>query len=162
MAEAIDSSRELVLIAIAGRRYALSPSYVREVLQMMEPTPMPGWPEEALGIIEVRGELVPLIDIAPQLGSAMLEPSTDQFIVLLEDGARSWGVVVERVEGVQTLFVPPLDPASPVASMASIPGFQGLAVDSQGPIVIVNATELLRRYRGMQAVSPAGNAATGP
>jgi chemotaxis signal transduction protein len=73
---------------------------VREVLPLVDPTPMPSWPPHVLGVIELRGELMPLVDVAEVLGQPARPVSPAQRILVLSLPERTLGVLVDTVEGV--------------------------------------------------------------
>jgi purine-binding chemotaxis protein CheW len=61
---------------------------------------MPHWPAHALGIIELRGELMPLVDVAEVLGQPRRPLSASQRVLVLTLTERTVGIVVDTVEGV--------------------------------------------------------------
>jgi len=134
--------QDLVRFRISGRRYALPAAVVREVIQMVEPTPIPSWPARALGLMELRGELFPLVDLSDVLGLAPLAVSAAQFILVVLAPDRTWGVVVDVVDSVVSVPVePPLAlSASRLLDTAALS--LGVVVDEQGPWVVL-APELL-------------------
>jgi len=140
-------SSEFVFVEVGGKRYGLPASSVREVFQMLEPTPVPAWPEHAIGLMDVRGELVPLIDCAPLLGQPLLELSKDQFIVVLLTGKRPWGLVVDAVEGVRTVQIHSgkefgAAEAVPIPSLCL-----GLHADSGGVTIVLDPERLYEAIR---------------
>lgn len=92
---------DLVFVEIEHKRYALPARDVVEVLPIVEPTPMPAWPTDALGVINVRGELLPLVDVAPLLGRPPITIRTSSLIVVVLAFDRRWGLVVDAVHGVE-------------------------------------------------------------
>lgn len=98
-----DEVTEGVVVAnIAGQAYAFPIGTVREVVQVVEPTPMPNWPQHVLGLIEIRGELVPLLDVAEALGHTKTRISVTQLVLVLALDNKTVGVLVDAVEGVRS------------------------------------------------------------
>ena len=87
---------EFLIFEVAGQRHGLPLSYVREVLQAVTVTALPGAPAYVEGVINVRGSVFPVIDLRAQLG---LPPKpmehTDHFIVASVDD-RTVAVRVDR------------------------------------------------------------------
>jgi len=104
--EAVPRELEVLVVRIAGRRYGVPVSAVREVLPLVEPRPVPAWPDFALGLIDVRGAALPLVDPAPSLGEAPLSLTPSCRVVVLAGPEGATGVVVDEVEGL--LRVAPL------------------------------------------------------
>jgi purine-binding chemotaxis protein CheW len=73
---------ELLLFELGGQRYALPVADVVEVLRAVAVTPLPQGPRVVLGVMNVRGRVVPVFDLRERFGqpSALVEPS-DHFIV---------------------------------------------------------------------------------
>lgn len=94
---------EVVVFSLGRKAYAFPVGGVREVVQMVEATPMPSLPEAVLGVIDVRGELLPLVDMSTVVDQHPASISRNQLIVVIAARGRSWGVLVDSVEGVKTL-----------------------------------------------------------
>lgn len=90
----------LTLIARLGAvRVALAASAVREILRAVLIAPLPGAPSIVEGTIDVRGAVVPVIDLAGRLGLAgrpVLSP--DEHLVVLEAGGHRVAVRVDEAE----------------------------------------------------------------
>jgi purine-binding chemotaxis protein CheW len=84
--------REILVFEVGGRRYGLPGSDVRELLRAVAILPLPQAPAEIEGVINLRGTVVPVLDLRARLGLAAkpLEPS-DHLIVLKGD---AWLVAV--------------------------------------------------------------------
>lgn len=136
------ATRELVRFLIGGRRYALPAEVVREVIPMVEPTPMPSWPERALGLLELRGELFPLVDLSDVLGLPPLAVSTSQYILVVVAPERLWGVVVDAVESVSSapVVLPKELTASPFLDTAALS--LGVVPDETGAWVVLAPAKL--------------------
>ncbi len=61
-----------LLLPVGAERFALELTAVREVLVDPAPTPLPGAPPTVLGVVNLRGEVVPLLDTAALLGTGRL------------------------------------------------------------------------------------------
>ena len=145
--------QDLVVVGLAGKRYALSSEIVREVLQLMEPTPMPNWPDTALGVIEVRGEFIPLLDIITSLGITPGPLSKDQFILVLLTLERTWAIVVDKVEGVKAIPVKAHTKLAPLDVLDNSAICIGLAVDVAGPIVVLDPAAIVKGLPGLRLTS---------
>jgi chemotaxis signal transduction protein len=97
----LPTSEEGVVIATIGHQaFAFPVEQVREVVPLVDPTPMPSWPAHVLGVIELRGELMPLVDVAEVLGQPRRPVSASQRVLVLTLPERTLGVLVDTVEGV--------------------------------------------------------------
>ena len=106
-----DDARDHALIVTAGDQdYAIPVTQVREVLRPGVITRVPGAPNTVLGIVNVRGTIVTVLDLGALLtaGSAVTPGS----IVLIEHGSRLVGLAVQLVRDVRE--APRADGAAPV------------------------------------------------
>lgn len=103
-----------VRVRIAGEEYALPTSGVREVATFAGVTPIPGAPARILGAVNLRGQVVPVIDLAAALGlTAGDEPGR---IVVAEAGGRQAGFAVEDVVDVGEVAESGEQPDAPLLS----------------------------------------------
>lgn len=82
---------------VGPHRIAISMGLAREVIQVRQLTRLPGSPDWVSGLLNLRGTVLTVIDLAKRLG---LSSSGGLSVVVLEVDGRSLGVRVERVEGV--------------------------------------------------------------
>ena len=90
-----------VQVSVAGERYALPVAGVVEVADVGEVTPLPGSPAAVLGVRNLRGQVVPVVDLAVVLGLPAA-PAPER-IVIAEDSGRRAGLAVDEVAGVEEL-----------------------------------------------------------
>ncbi len=89
-------TRLVLVVEAAGAHYALESQFVREIAHIGSVTPLPGSPVHVLGLINLRGSLVTLVDLAARLGSAPVNATEGSVVVLTVDG-RTMGVRVDDV-----------------------------------------------------------------
>lgn len=89
-----------VRVRIADEHYALPVADVLEVAELGEVTPVPGAAAAVLGVRNVRGQVLPVIDLATVLD---LPTSSPERIVIAEHGGRKAGLAVDSVAGVEEL-----------------------------------------------------------
>lgn len=96
-----DDFRSLVF-RVAGRAYACDVATVREVVPLDRLTRLPGAPDTVLGIINVRGTIVTVVNAAAVLHkSAAARPLS--MVLIVDAGVRGVGLAVERVADVRAL-----------------------------------------------------------
>lgn len=91
------------LFASAGRcRFCLRLTDVERLLPLMLIQPVPNGPDYLAGIMNLRGEAVPVLDLARRIGMAVdARYSTDNPVILARAGGRQAGLVVDEVIGVK-------------------------------------------------------------
>jgi purine-binding chemotaxis protein CheW len=98
--EASPAARACVVL-LGGRQFAVDVTDAREVVVLDATTPVPGAPPVVLGVMNLRGNVLPVVEARPLLGLPV-RATTDRALVLA-DGARRAAVLIEAVLGLTTL-----------------------------------------------------------
>lgn len=94
------SGIECLLFQLAYERYAIETKYIQEVIPLKEITPLPMAPKFVLGLINLRGEVMSVLDIR-KFFDLPGEPLSDlNRVMILKDGPMSFGVLVDRIRGI--------------------------------------------------------------
>jgi purine-binding chemotaxis protein CheW len=117
----------VILLRVAEREYALPLGCVVEVVRMAALTAAPGAPGHVLGLLDLRGRVVPVMDLRVRLGLSPGEPGLSTPICVMEAGGRALGLVADAVTDVRPLLGPverlEVTPAdSPVAGVTHVGG----------------------------------------
>ena len=107
-----------VRVRAGAEDYALPVDSVLEVAELGEVAPVPGAPAEVLGVRNLRGQVIPVIDLAALFGLANDAPFGR--IVVTEDDDGSAGLAVEAVLDVTDLPDPPEESDSPYLAGAAL------------------------------------------
>ncbi len=94
---------EILLFEIDDRRFALPTRSVREVVRAVAVRPLPRAPHVVEGLIDVRGEVVPLFDLRRRFGLPARELSPGEHFILGATAARPVAVRVDRTLAVATV-----------------------------------------------------------
>jgi purine-binding chemotaxis protein CheW len=98
---------QLLLVDIAGALYGLEASAVREIVPMRRATRLPGAPAHVSGLINLRGQIVTVIDLV-RLLSGRHAGDENGSTVVIESNGRLMGVSVDDVHEVQFVGAPEL------------------------------------------------------
>jgi purine-binding chemotaxis protein CheW len=99
-----------VVFRIGGELHACDVRLVEEVVTGQRVHPLPDVPRPLLGVIRLRGSLVPVLDLAPGLGLRLEETATPDVLVL-DAGDRRVGVAVDEVREVSAFPAAAVRPA---------------------------------------------------
>jgi len=122
-----------LLVRIDGRTFALEAVSARGVVALERVTPLPRASELMLGLIPVRGSIVPLINLARLLGVTD-EPTGDR-AVLAEAGGQTFAFPTDDIEGFSTLEIIPV----PGELVAAHTAQDGRVVEVLQPLEVVRA-----------------------
>ena len=95
---------------LAGELFALPVAQVREILRVRDVTPVPHPPFPVIGVINLRGRVVPLLDLRARLGMRATPPDDRSRVVLVESQKRRIGLLVDAVKRVAQLAQSAMQP----------------------------------------------------
>lgn len=116
----------LLVIEVAGLRLGLSASAVVEVHPMVRVTPLPKAPHVVEGVVNVRGRVVPVVDLRRRFGASSQPPRLTDHLVVVDVADRELALHVDRAADLvsidpgqfDTAAAPELDDAAGVAKLA--------------------------------------------
>jgi len=143
-AEAVaDPVIQLVTFRLAGETYGINVMHVQEVLRLTEIAPVPGAPPYVLGIINLRGNVVTVIDTRSRFGLAAPETDDSSRIVIIEADEQVVGILVDSVAEVVELHQSEIDSAPNVGNEESSRYIQGVANRGDDLLIVVDLNKLL-------------------
>jgi purine-binding chemotaxis protein CheW len=92
------SAIELILVEVAGHEFCIDIQSVREIRGFTASTPLPQAPEFVLGVINLRGAVMPVLDLRCRLGLGRTEASGRHVIVVVHQDDRPAGLLVDAVQ----------------------------------------------------------------
>lgn len=94
---------EILEFSLGPERYAFETSFVREVFPLTEITPLPGVPPYILGVVNVRGRILSVMDIRRLLDFANVGLTNLNKAIILHDGDMELAVLADEVAGVYAI-----------------------------------------------------------
>ncbi len=141
MQETSDATMQIVAFTIDGVEYAFRIDAVKEIIRYTHPQPTSSRQEWMRGVINLRGSIVPIIELGMRLGRATqeIDPKSAKILVL-EDGPITVGAVVTSVDEVRTIEQEQVQPA-PVGAGSSY--IDSVVTVDERLIMLLDASELL-------------------
>lgn len=106
---------QLVTFDVAGEEFAVDILAVQEINRMMELTRVPQSPPEVEGVINLRGKIIPVLDLRKKFNLAPAEKTETSRIVVIEVHKRVLGFIVDRVHEVLRISGDIVEQAPPMA-----------------------------------------------
>lgn len=97
-----DSSVRMCLLSMGGELFAIELRNIREVFEVESVTPVPGMPGMLIGVTNLRGTVIPLLDLRAGLGLPVSE-TTLPFAVVVRHGTRQLGLLVDQVPEIRSI-----------------------------------------------------------
>jgi len=95
-----DDRRELISFRIADQEFCVDIMSVREIRGWTKATPLPHSPSFVRGVINLRGAVLPIMDLAARLGLPATEPSARSVIIVVKVNERLFGLLVDAVSDI--------------------------------------------------------------
>jgi purine-binding chemotaxis protein CheW len=134
---------QMVLFDLASEHYAVSSQCVREIIRMQNITRVPGALEFVEGVTNLRGKVVPVIDLRKRLALLAGEETKDMRIVVLEMGSEYVGLIVDGVSEVLRVPYSLIEPPSEVVHGPDADYILGIAKLESKLVILLDADRLL-------------------
>lgn len=130
--------KQMVIFDLASETYGVDIGLVREIIRMLEITCMPQTPDFVEGVINLRGKVIPVIDLRKRFGLEQQEHTKDTRVVVVEIGGQDVGVVVDAVAEVLRIPADSINPPSNVISSADSEYLLGIANLGEQLIILLD------------------------
>ena len=136
--------RELIAFRIGEQEFCVDIISVREIRGFAAATPLPHAPDFVVGVINLRGTVLPIVDLAARLGFRPTEPTARSVVIVVRVDRQMVGLLVDAVSDIITVDDDLLQPTPDIASelartfVRGVMAFEGrmismIAVDSVLP-----------------------------
>jgi purine-binding chemotaxis protein CheW len=126
------NGRELMAFRIGAQEFCVDIMAVREIRGFAPATPLPQSPAFVRGVINLRGAVLPIIDLAARLGFPPAEPTARHVIMVVQVGSQAVGLLVDAVSDILTVASDAVQPTPDVASEMAKSFVRGvLAIDGR-------------------------------
>jgi len=135
--------RQLVIFKLVDGIYGVDIQYVREINRLTKITPIPNAPTFVEGIINLRGTIVPVVNLAQRFGLDKTEHTKDTRIVVIESDGHTLGMEVDGVSEVLRIPANDIDPATNMSTSGIDVDFvEGVGKVDDRLILILNTNKL--------------------
>ncbi|ABE54637.1 CheW protein [Shewanella denitrificans OS217] len=138
-----DAVLQWVTFKLDNETYGINVMQVQEVLRYTEIAPVPGAPHYVLGIINLRGSVVTVIDTRSRFGLNSAEVDDSTRIVIIEAEKQVIGIMVDSVAEVVYLRRSEIDNAPNVGTEESAKFIQGVSNRDNELLILVDLDKLL-------------------
>jgi purine-binding chemotaxis protein CheW len=135
------ASLRLLLFAVAGTVYGCDIEAVREIVPVRRATRLPGAPSHVSGLINLRGAIVTVIDLAARLAGTTA--AADGSVVLAEHGSKHVGIAVDEVRDVEIIPAHRFEPATGDLARGGI--VRGLGHLDDGVVIVLDVPAVVRQ-----------------
>jgi purine-binding chemotaxis protein CheW len=141
--QTITETRQYLTFELSGEIFALDVSNVREILEVVMITKVPRMPDYMAGVVNLRGSVVPVLDMRLKFGLTPTEMTVDTCIVVVEvpiHGERmTIGALVDSVREVFEFEPESIEPAPKIGTHLKTEFIKGMGKKDDGFIIILDA-----------------------
>jgi len=143
LAKSAEPARELLAFELGKEEYGIDLLRVQEIRSYQQPTQIAGASAHVLGVIDLRGEIVPIVDLRSRFGMPNAQIDASTVIIVVNLNQRSIGAVVDRVNDVITLTKDQIREMPRIQSSAEHRHFEAMGVVDKRSLIVLNIESLL-------------------
>jgi purine-binding chemotaxis protein CheW len=137
--------QQLVVFELGAEFYGVEISRVHEIIRLQSVTHVPRAPAFVEGVINLRGKVIPVVDLRRRFGLPSAEHTRASRIVVLEIGDQVVGVIVDGVTEVLRVKTATVEPPSPVVAGIDSEYLQGIAKLPERLVILLDLDRVLAR-----------------
>jgi purine-binding chemotaxis protein CheW len=135
--------QQFISFSVGEEEYGLELPRVKEVIRMREITWLPKAPSFVKGIINLRGDVIPIIDLRDKFGLELREDTTQTRVIVVEIEGRLVGLVVDSASQVVRILADQIDPPPSVPGGFSQELITGVGKIDHRLVILLNADSIL-------------------
>lgn len=135
--------QQLVVFELAYEHYGVDISAVESIIKMQAITAVPRAPVFVEGVTNLRGKILPVIDLRKRFGLPLKEFTKDTRIVVVEVSGTTVGIVVDGVSEVLRVSPSSVEPPPPIATTAESAFIRGIAKTDERLVTLLDLGRLL-------------------
>src|SRR5512141_1728584 len=138
-----EATREVLVFVLGREEYGVDILKVQEIRGYEKVTPIPAAPDYLKGVVNLRGIIVPVIDMRVKFG--LSEPKYDAFtvVIILRLAHRTIGIVVDGVSDVVALTDKEVKPAPQLGTLVDSSFIAGLGTQNDRMVLLLDIEKLL-------------------
>jgi purine-binding chemotaxis protein CheW len=134
---------QFISFAIGEDQYGVDIMAVREIKGWSEITHLPRQPEYVRGVLNLRGAIVPIIDLRCRFGQGQTEASPLHIVIIVQIATRLVGLLADRVLDIVSFEASQVQPVPRIASGTRVNFLAGLVTIESGMIALIDLPNLL-------------------
>src|ERR671937_2891305 len=137
--------QQLVVFQLGAELYGVEISRVHEIIRLQSVTKVPRAPSFVEGVINLRGKVIPVVDLRRRFGLPNADHTRASRIVVVELGDQVVGIVVDGVSEVLRVNTATVEPPSPVVAGIDSEYLHGIAKLPERLVILLDLDRVLAR-----------------
>ena len=135
---------EIIAFRIHDQEFCVKTTSIREIRGWAPSTPIPHSPPDVVGVMNLRGSVIPIIDLAYKLGMNSITANERSAIVVAEVHNMVIGMLVDRVSDILTIAASQVQPVPEVTASFDKSYSEGIIASENGMICFLNLTKMFK------------------
>jgi len=136
---------QVVIFRVGNELYGVDIASVESIIKMQAITAVPHAPQFVEGVTNLRGIILPVIDLRNRFGLTQIEATKDSRIIVVSLDGTKLGMVVDAVSEVLSIPEGTIEPPSPLVSTVDTAFIQGIAKLDGRLVILVNLEKVFSR-----------------
>ena len=136
-------STEFISFAIGTEQYGVDIMAVREIKGWSEITHLPKQPDYMRGVLNLRGAMVPIIDLRCRFAQGMTEATALHIVIVVQIGPRMVGLLADRVLDIISFEASQVQPVPRVSAASRMDFLSGLVMVEGAMIALIDLSNML-------------------
>ena len=137
------AEKQLVVFDLGSESYAVDINMVREIIQLQPITRVPGTPPSVEGVINLRGSVIPIVDLRKRFQLSRIDRNKDTRIVVVTCKGAEVGVIVDSVAQVLRIHVDSIESASSVFTDEHLEHLLGIVKLANKLVILLDMDQVL-------------------
>jgi purine-binding chemotaxis protein CheW len=142
---AAGDEQQLVVFHLGAELYGVEIARVHEIIRLMQVTRVPRAPSFVEGVINLRGKVIPVVDLRRRFGLPQADHTRASRIVVVELSDHVVGIIVDGVSEVLRVNTATIEPPSPVVAGIDSEYLSGIAKVDEQLIILLDLDRVLAR-----------------
>jgi purine-binding chemotaxis protein CheW len=146
---------QFISFAIGTDQYGVDIMAVREIKGWSEITHLPKQPDYMRGVLNLRGAMVPIVDLRCRFGQGLTAATPLHVVIVVQIGARQAGLLADRVLDIVGVNAAQIQPVPRISQSSRADFLSGLVMVESGMIALIELSRLLSMSDGPGAAASA-------
>ncbi|ABO50951.1 CheW protein [Desulforamulus reducens MI-1] len=138
-----NQEEQIVVFQLMEQVYGVDINSVYEIIRMESITKIPRAPQFVEGVINLRGRIIPVIDLGNRFGLGQNERTQNSRIIIVEVSGQTIGIIVDSVQEVLRIPVNSIEPPPPVVNGIDAAYIRGIAILEERLIILLDQNRIL-------------------
>lgn len=146
-----EATSQLITFRSGGQEFGADIMMIREIRGLMPMTPLPHSPDYVCGVVNLRGVILPVVDLKAMLGRGQTDANATNVTIVIRCQGRAMGLLVDAVSDILTIKTSQIQPAPEMSSSDEHRIVEGIAVVDERMVTILGLERLTASVAGTAA-----------